>query len=150
MAPRRSDDPTPEELEARLAAEEAASRPPRRSSSGSRARSVNVRVAPSLRVGSPRISVPKAGMGMRLLTATFFGILALEVISTVTGQYFNWNLGQGLDKLKTSGQYLGLYPGQAEKLAAGAGAPPVRSSGATPGALPSPQVYHPVPGVASA
>ena len=56
------------------------------------------------------------GIGVRLVWAVAAGLLVLELLSLASGRYWTWNLKGGLSSLKSSGTYLGLYPGQTAKL----------------------------------
>jgi hypothetical protein len=54
---------------------------------------------------------------VRLVFAVIAFIVALEIASQISGRYFSWNLGQGAQKLSDAASYIGLYPGQIDKLA---------------------------------
>lgn len=52
----------------------------------------------------------------RLVAAAVAGFIMLEILAWATGTPFSWTAGAS--KAKTTAQYIGLYPGQAQKLAA--------------------------------
>lgn len=64
----------------------------------------------ALPTGSAQTATGKALV--RLIVAFAAFIIALELASYISGRYFNWNLGQGAQKLQGAAQYVGLYPGQ--------------------------------------
>ena len=57
------------------------------------------------------------GVGVRLIWAGAAALVVLEVLSLATGRYWSWDLKGGLSSLRNAGAYLGLYPGQTQKLA---------------------------------
>ena len=84
------------------------------------------------------VSLPRIASGgdivMRLVVALGVAIVALEVASYVSGRYFTWDVKSGATKVQNAGTYLGLYPGQKDKLHAAAAA------AASPAAAPAPAV----------
>jgi hypothetical protein len=67
--------------------------------------------------GAKVISGGKGGTAARIIFAFGAGLLALELASYVSGRYFTWNLKAGTQKLQAASTNVGLYPGQAQKLA---------------------------------
>jgi|SRR6185437_3798956 len=67
--------------------------------------------------GGAAISGGHGGTAARVIFAFGAGLLALELASYVSGRYFTYNLKAGTQKLQTASQHVGLYPGQAQKLA---------------------------------
>jgi hypothetical protein len=64
---------------------------------------------------------------IRLLFALAAGVIALEIGSTITGHYFDWNFSTGWQNLKGAGSYVGLYPGQPTATPTSAPAQPAAS-----------------------
>jgi len=52
----------------------------------------------------------------RVLFALAAFVLALELGSMLTGTYFTWDLRAPWNRVKRAGTYIGLYPGQLDKL----------------------------------
>ena len=77
------------------------------------------------------------GIGIRIVWAAAAGLLVLEILSLATNRYWSWNLKGGLSGLQNAGTYLGLYPGQAQKLAT----PPAQNPLAFTGTTADPNVH---------
>jgi hypothetical protein len=90
----------------------AANKPSQPSDSGSSGPSALSRAPGAYKSVQDAVSSPGARQGVvgRIIFATILGLIALEVVSQVTGRYFNWSLGKGAASLTAAAKTTGLVP----------------------------------------
>ena len=77
--------------------------------------------AAAVQVGQRATGAPSPVIRIVLAFGAF--LVALELASYLSGRYFTYNIGKGVVKAQAVTQSIGLYPGQAAKLALPAPAP---------------------------